>query len=901
MDSTAFASPYPQTPTPGGSANPNQLNRPPLTSLKPFGYSGTPKALIRKPNTPHPLAQNNITLNQTRIEPDQSLEEDLRAFEQEQRNRQRGPIIARSSRVSDDLTEDEEYDDENSHSAQTTTIDDQEELQDSDFDQDSDSLGIGLSSLSPPGIGRASHHPGQLSTVTLDPEEDFTYQGGQDFSRDLSALSLSPIRRPSAPTPQRASIPPNDQDLTMDDERSEISQTPVSGFQGMARQLRRDFEQITGVPSSGRPKTTKGNGMGKESARGGTLKGGLPANDGIRAKRVFGAELDQGLKPPRLNQLHSVGLTSTPPAKFHSSKLPQQDHNQQKSRNVLADLKNQIPSRATSHQIHKPLIRIVDATTDSSHPTGHDSSLPPAIRKIVGNSVRVPDVTGLTDALCSPEKADFPLGSKPSGARTSSESAPRPDPTLSEALTLLRRRLGSLETENEACQNLIRDLQSQLNHANQVIALGAGQAAHQPDRNQAAGKAEMERILQKIKTHTRRLTDSIQAHAIAIDELNAFKTRNKNVRHELRGVKSEVRQWSDEVEDMKSSLEGLTSEVREMRSMVERLVKTASQPASATNTQAPGPSQPGMSRRGTATTKAGDSKAPFQRSQPAVKRHLPPVSAPKQPTQSQETRNDIEDWRSQTSTTVHVSGQSFIGPDEIQNLKRDVEQEQRLKLAAQGPPKARPHATNANPSASSSRPPPPVNKYPAIGTSRAPPTRTSSAPVMKLGGNAEPVRATDDVSRGEAILNSLPKGRHDDMSCSQCRLRRQKGGASNTLSSRNSSAPMHPAPSKKKEERDEPDDDDDEDASLPPQAVLVGILKDLEQDFEVHRKIFVELSDTYRKMNPAAIQVSKRKALAQHLHESVDTLEKKAGHIKHLYDLLHVKDLPHKSGSSKKI
>jgi hypothetical protein len=28
-------------------------------------------------------------------------------------------------------------------------------------------------------------------------------------------------------------------------------------------------------------------------------------------------------------------------------------------------------------------------------------------------------------------------------------------------------------------------------------------------------------------------------------------------------------------------------------------------------------------------------------------------------------------------------------------------------------------------------------------------------------------------------------------------------------------------------------------------------------------------------MNPAAIQVSKRKALAQHLHESVDTLEKK--------------------------
>jgi hypothetical protein len=39
--------------------------------------------------------------------------------------------------------------------------------------------------------------------------------------------------------------------------------------------------------------------------------------------------------------------------------------------------------------------------------------------------------------------------------------------------------------------------------------------------------------------------------------------------------------------------------------------------------------------------------------------------------------------------------------------------------------------------------------------------------------------------------------------------------------------------SKKKEERDEPEDEEE---SLPPQAVLVAILKDLEVDFEVHRK-----------------------------------------------------------------
>ncbi|KAA1118234.1 hypothetical protein PGT21_033809 [Puccinia graminis f. sp. tritici] len=932
MDSTAFASPYPQTPTPGGSATANQLNRPPLTSLKPFGYSGEPsKPFIRKPHTPHPLTQvsmidslstianeshsnnrrpNNITLNQaTRNEPEQSLEEDLLAFEEEQRNFQRRPIISRASRVSDDLTEDEEFgqDDQSSRgqqSAQTTTNDDdeeeeeeEEEEQDSDFDRDSDSLRIGLSSLSPPGIGRASHHPGQLSTVTLDPEEDFTYQGAQDFSRDLSALSLSPIRRPSAPTPQRASPLTNDQDLTMDDDQSQVSHTPVSGFQGMARQLRHDFEQFGGVPSPVHSKTKKANPMRKEpTTRGGTLKGGLPTNDGIRAKRVFGSDLDQGLKPPRLNQLHSAGLTSTPPVKLHPSNPTQQNQNQQRGRNTLAELKNQIPSRLPPNRLHKPMIRIVDATSDSNTPSGYDLSLAPGARKIVGNSVRVPDVTGLTDALCSPDKADFPSGNTLKGVRSTNESA-RPDPTLHEALSLLRRRLGTLETENEACQTRIRDLQSELNRANQVPVAHAAPTSHDHADNstRVTNKPAVERIVQKLKAHTRRLEGVIESHAIALDELNAFKTRHKNVRQELRGVKTEGRQLSEEVDDMKTSLEGLTSEVREIRSVIERLVKTASQPEPMSKNQVPGPSQPGMSRRGTATTKINDPKAPMSKSQPTVKRHLPSTSS-QQPPQSQATRNDIEDWRSQTST-IQISGQSFLGSDEVERLKRDVEQEQLLQHAGQGLTKAR---SNNPPSASSSRPPP-LAKPAATGPSnRAPPIRTSSAPTIKFGGNVEPIKATDELSRGEAILNSLPKGRHDDMSCSQCRLRRQKNGTASNhpLSNRTNSAPVAPMPvSKKKEERDEPEDEEE---SLPPQAVLVAILKDLEVDFEVHRKIFVELSETYRKMNPASIQISKRKALAQHLRESVDTLEKKAGHIKHLYDLLHVKDLPLKSGPSSK-
>ncbi|KAI9610358.1 hypothetical protein H4Q26_006497 [Puccinia striiformis f. sp. tritici PST-130] len=817
MDFTGFASPYPQTPTPGGSATANQLNRPPLTSLKPFGGHSFTQPLPRKqPNTPHPLAQvsmidsfesipnqsssnqktsNNITL---RNHDDRSLEDDLLAFEQEQRNPK--PIISRASHISDDLTEDD-----NDFASQTTTIDD-----DDDDQSDSDSL--------------ESDYPLSLHL------------------RPLRTFSISD-RRPSAPTPQRAYA--NDQDLSMDDQ---VSQTPISGFVGVARQLKRDLEPFSALPIPGSdPKN-------KDPARGGTLKGAQSANHGIRAKRVFGSEQAQGLKPPRLNQLHSVGLTSTPPAKLHGTATQQdQNQNQQRSRNIMGDLKNQIPSRAPANQFLKPKIRIVDATSDSNHQP--DFSLSSGARKIVGNSVRVPDVTGLTDALCSPEKVDFPAGN----TRRPSNETTRPDPTLVEALTLLRRRLGSLETENDSCKALIQDLQSQLNRANQPApAQSTSRTSHdQPDRSsEVAGLASIEGLLKRMKAHTRQLNKQIEAHAVALDELNGTQFRqHKVVRQGLRGVKTDVQQWSEDVEEMKDSLEGLTSEVREIRGMVERLAKSASQSSSVDNQniRVLGPSQPGMSRRGTTTTtsKTSDPKIPISKPHPpAVKRHLPTTSSSsQQPVQSQQTRHEIEDWRSQTST-IQNSGQSFIGADEIQQLQKGMEEEQRIKQAAL---KARPHPSNENGS----------NTRPAPGLTKPVNNR---APAI-----------------GQAILNSIPRNPHDDISCSQCRLRRLKSPTTTTTATlgpvvfRYRVGLIH------------------ESSKPAPQIVLVGILKDMESDFQVHRKIFVELSDTYKNMNPALINNSKRKALAKHLHESVDTLEKKAGQIKDLYDLLHVKDL-HLSG-----
>lgn len=50
------------------------------------------------------------------------------------------------------------------------------------------------------------------------------------------------------------------------------------------------------------------------------------------------------------------------------------------------------------------------------HPYPHDGSLTAPAKSIVGNSVRVPDITGLTDALRSPEKAEFRQGLNRTGS-----------------------------------------------------------------------------------------------------------------------------------------------------------------------------------------------------------------------------------------------------------------------------------------------------------------------------------------------------------------------------------------------------------------------------------------------------------------------------------------------------
>ncbi|KAK0187925.1 hypothetical protein F5146DRAFT_934495 [Armillaria mellea] len=78
---------------------------------------------------------------------------------------------------------------------------------------------------------------------------------------------------------------------------------------------------------------------------------------------------------------------------------------------------------------------------------------------------------------------------------------------------------------------------------------------------------------------------------------------------------------------------------------------------------------------------------------------------------------------------------------------------------------------------------------------------------------------------------------------------------------------------------------------VPPQTVLMKVIRELQDDFTHYKSVYVELADQYKDMD-AVSDVPKRNMLARHLREVVDILEQKGDQIASLTDLLTFKDKP---------
>ncbi|KAL7419500.1 hypothetical protein Q5752_005411 [Cryptotrichosporon argae] len=78
-------------------------------------------------------------------------------------------------------------------------------------------------------------------------------------------------------------------------------------------------------------------------------------------------------------------------------------------------------------------------------------------------------------------------------------------------------------------------------------------------------------------------------------------------------------------------------------------------------------------------------------------------------------------------------------------------------------------------------------------------------------------------------------------------------------------------------------------ADVPPQTVLVRVLRELEDEFTHYKSVYIELAEQYGLLDAAAAR-AKRHVLSEHLKEVIDALEKKADQIASLYDLLAFED-----------
>ncbi|KAH8924509.1 hypothetical protein BT69DRAFT_71728 [Atractiella rhizophila] len=412
----------------------------------------------------------------------------------------------------------------------------------------------------------------------------------------------------------------------------------------------------------------------------------------------------------------------------------------------------------------------------------------------------------------------------------------------------------------------------------------------------------LESLVQTLHAHISHLTRSLNAHSTLLSRLqsqsqpqsskpgpaNPNAAQGERYATELGDVKKEIAVWRDEVIGVREGLEGLEKEVDEVKGLVDRLLGTQS--ASSDDDEAERHQERGhRDLRSTAPAPQPEPQLQPQAPKTAIPKHLfdnlPPLpeidsfalpGTPGTPRSSVSVRTaKTGKWK--RPVTPRRTGKAFVGEEQVERLRKEMEEASAAEMERERKEK---------------NPPRPKSRLEAVDPLLKKPERQAALDEEAL------------FQRANTILKNVPKA-HVQGTCPVC-LRRK---ASHTTAG-GKEAPFSAPPRMQQQAqfRYDADDADEEEETvyprnkerkerekyaereeLPPQAVVARALGELEKDFAVHKKIYIELSDQYRAMDPAS-NAQRRRTLAEHLKESIDTLEAKADHIKRLYDALHCKE-----------
>ena len=248
-------------------------------------------------------------------------------------------------------------------------------------------------------------------------------------------------------------------------------ESPVSGFDGMARELRREFERITAGAGTGLPRSSATFSPGQSKYV------ESPSRTPISARPILGEIGNTVLT----SQRPAEGAKSTRNATFLPAETPAP------ARYSDVPFPSSPPQSAYQSRISEP----AQPPRTNYRSTSSPFYQQPKSHRDYDAQYHVPDITGVTDALASPEKAmghrrvamsthsddtsrtavDSPPRQyqpapphfePPTPRPTSSRSTSRADPQLQAALSQLEARLNALEDENGHSAERVKDLEAEL-------------------------------------------------------------------------------------------------------------------------------------------------------------------------------------------------------------------------------------------------------------------------------------------------------------------------------------------------------------------------------------------------------------------------------------------------------
>ncbi|KAI9568343.1 hypothetical protein HD554DRAFT_2328652 [Boletus coccyginus] len=483
------------------------------------------------------------------------------------------------------------------------------------------------------------------------------------------------------------------------------------------------------------------------------------------------------------------------------------------------------------------------------------------------NRVHLPDVTGLTNAVISPAKANLERYGVRSAASKEVEAR------LVASLNALHTRLNHLETENSIARRRVRELEYELEECKRdvvrertrimesqdAIEVSAARLAV-PSTSRAKGK---ERRNKEVDPYASKYFEVVQ-------EKKALEALVATLRSHLARVTSDLASQQQLLEDLRRlresdalSLTEKAQEINELRTEVERLAGEIE--------VLRGVVEEGLNERRQTRDATASDQTDHLVDDPVVDAHH---SFP----------TEIE--------SPAPSVRRFIDDEEVDRISVDLD-ERRSERAS-------------NSSAQS---------YSGSETSTRS-RRRAQEPNVEPGGGVESNPPFPKISseRMERLFFSAP--RHNATSCRMCKGHHHAHGA-----------PNHAVPNDHHEDKDEGFDEGVEPrpqhdhpretgrgigrtytieeilermdrnggtlrpGDIPPQTVLARVIGELEDEFAHFREVYNNLTEEYSALD-CATQAAKRHGVGERLRDVIEVLERKSNQIALLYDLLIFKDKP---------